>query len=714
MGCTCETCKRSVLIEDFDMDIEAKEELVIALAGNPNVGKSTVFNALTGLKQHTGNWPGKTVSNARGVYKHKDKKFILVDLPGTYSLLANSVEEQVARDFICFGKPDTTIVVADATCLERNLNIVLQVMELTDNVVLCVNLLDEAKRKGIDVDIKKLEEELGIPVVGTCARKGEGLEKLMDKVYNVALKIETFTSKKITYSLNIENEIEKIVFKLKDILDDKIDLRWVALRIIEGDKTIIDSIYRYMYKEKDVDYKLEQLSKLINEVNVENSYKFRDDMVSNIYNQAEQIVKNVVKKNNDDKIDWDKKLDDILTSKITGYPIMFILLGLVFWVTVSGANIPSAIIADFLFRIEGKITELFINLNAPKWLHGILVLGMYRTLAWVISVMLPPMAIFFPCFTLLEDLGYLPRVAFNLDRLFKKAGTHGKQSLTMSMGFGCNAAGIVACRIIESPRERLIAMITNNFVPCNGRFPTLIAIASIFVGSAFASKNSTLVAAFFVSILVLFGIVITLIVSWVLSKTILKGVPSSFTLELPPYRKPQIGRIIYTSIIDRTIFVLGRAIVVAAPAGFITWIFANVIIADKSILAHMASFLQPFGNSIGLDGFILVAFILGFPANEIVIPILIMSYMSEGAMLELDSLSAMKDLFIANGWTFLTALNVMLFSLLHFPCGTTLWTIKKESGSVKWTVFAALMPTLVAISVCFITTQISKLILAFH
>ncbi|SHJ47225.1 nucleoside recognition domain-containing protein [Tepidibacter formicigenes] len=456
--------------------------------------------------------------------------------------------------------------------------------------------------------------------------------------------------------------------------------------------------------------KVSELSNLINETNIENRHKIRDDMVGNIYNQAEEIAKKVVTRNKDKKVDWDKKLDDILTSKVTGYPIMFIMLGLVFWVTVAGANVPSTIIAQFLFGIEERLTELFISLNAPKWLHGILVLGMYRTLAWVISVMLPPMAIFFPCFTLLEDLGYLPRVAFNLDRLFKKAGAHGKQSLTMSMGFGCNAAGIIACRIIESPRERLIAMITNNFVPCNGRFPTLIAIASIFVGGAFASKYSTLVASFFVSILVLFGILITLITSLTLSKTVLKGVPSSFTLELPPYRKPQILRTLYTSIIDRTIFVLGRAIVVAAPAGLITWIFANIIVGDQSILVHMASFLQPFGKSIGLDGFILVAFILGLPANEIVIPILIMSYMAEGYMLELDSLSAMKDLFIANGWTFLTALNVMLFSLLHFPCGTTLWTIRKESGSIKWTLFAALMPSAVAICICFITTQIARIL----
>lgn len=452
------------------------------------------------------------------------------------------------------------------------------------------------------------------------------------------------------------------------------------------------------------------LVSLQKQLNKENQQWFRDTMVSSIYAQAEDIAKKVVHKNHHTKYTWDNKLDDILTSKYTGYPIMFLLLGLVFWITVTGANIPSSLLADLLFGIEERLTALFMAANAPSWLHGVLVLGMYRTLAWVVSVMLPPMAIFFPCFTLLEDLGYLPRIAFNLDKLFKKAGTHGKQSLTMSMGFGCNAAGVIACRIIDSPRERLIAMLTNNFVPCNGRFPTLIIIASIFVGGAVASQYSTIIASLFVSLLVLLGIAITLIVSWGLSKTLLKGVPSSFTLELPPYRKPQVGRILYRSLIDRTLFVLGRAVVVAAPAGFVTWILANVFIGDQSILAHGASLLQPFAHLIGLDGFILMAFILGLPANEIVLPILVMSYMAEGAMLELDSLTAMKELLIANGWTWLTALNLMLFSLLHFPCGTTLWTIRKECGSMKWTLFSALMPTTIAIVVCFLITQVVKLI----
>ncbi|WP_331488057.1 nucleoside recognition domain-containing protein [Caminicella sporogenes] len=459
----------------------------------------------------------------------------------------------------------------------------------------------------------------------------------------------------------------------------------------------------YMINQKVGEYeKLLQIFQIAE--NMQDS-RLSDSIIKDIYSNAKAIAKKVVTQKNQNRLEFDKKVDDLLTSKIFGFPIMLLMLGIVFWITIVGANYPSTILAKLLFGIEEKLSIFFIAVKVPNWLHDILILGMYRTLAWVVSVMLPPMAIFFPLFTLLEDLGYLPRVAFNLDKLFKKAGAHGKQALTMCMGFGCNAAGVTACRIIESPRERLIAILTNNFVPCNGRFPTLIALATIFIGKNVASKFSSILAALFVSLLVVFGIAITLVISKILTKTILKGIPSSFTLELPPYRKPQIGRIIYTSFIDRTIFVLSRAVVVAAPAGLIIWILANIKIGNINILNHIAAFIDPFAREIGLDGFILMAFIVGLPANEIVIPIIIMSYMSQGAMLELDSLTEMKKLFIENGWNWLTALNVMLFSLLHFPCGTTLWTIKKETGSIKWSILAVLIPTFTAIAVCFIVTK---------
>lgn len=455
------------------------------------------------------------------------------------------------------------------------------------------------------------------------------------------------------------------------------------------------------------DTQFQQIARTARDLTPKNHLKLRDRIVANIYEQAEGIANKVVKKEQV-KQNWDQKIDDLLTSKFAGFPIMILLLGFIFWLTVKGANYPSQMLATGLFWLEERLTELCMYINTPVWLHGVFVLGMYRTFAWVVSVMLPPMAIFFPLFTLFEDLGYLPRVAFNLDRLFKKAGAHGKQSLTMSMGFGCNAAGIIACRIIESPRERLIAMLTNNFVPCNGRFPTLIIIASIFMGGLSVHYSSLLATGVVVG-LVLFGIIITLLVSWFLSQTMLKGIPSSFTLELPPYRKPQIGKILIRSLLDRTIFVLGRAIVVAVPAGIVIWILANTYIGDSSIITHVAGWLDPFGRLIGLDGIILMAFILGLPANEIVLPIMFMSYLTTGAMLELESLEAIKQLFVANGWTWLTALNVMLFSLLHFPCGTTLWTMRKESKSTKWTIMGAIIPTVVAIIICFLTAQITRL-----
>lgn len=430
-----------------------------------------------------------------------------------------------------------------------------------------------------------------------------------------------------------------------------------------------------------------------------------DRMVNTLYQQAEIISRKVVSTPKDKKLDFDKKLDQILTSKIFGYPIMLLMLGVVFWITLTGAQYPADVLYTFFFWGEERLTELFFYFGSPDWLHGFLVLGIYRGLAWVVAVMLPPMAIFFPLFTLLEDSGYLPRVAFNMDRIMRKAGAHGKQSLTMSMGFGCNAAGIIACRIIDTPRERLIAILTNNFVPCNGRFPLLIAMASIFIGGALTTTYSNIAAVLAVVGMVLIGIAATLIVSWFLSKTLLKGIPSSFALELPPYRKPLVGQVIIRSVFDRTIFVLMRAVRVAAPAGAIVWIFANTYAGDMSLLAHTANFLDPFARLMGLDGMILLAFILGLPANEIVLPIIIMGYLAEGAMLDFDSVLALKDLLIDNGWTLMTALSVMLFSLLHYPCGTTLLTIRKETQSWKWTFLAALIPLFVGIVVLIALNQ---------
>jgi len=711
VGLTSQSTGIGALKEMLDIQLNSPDDIIVALAGNPNTGKSTVFNSLTGLNQHTGNWTGKTVTTAQGYYKYKNKNFVLVDLPGTYSLLSNSAEEEIARDFICFAKPHATVVVADATCLERNLNLVLQILEITDKVVLCVNLMDEARRKKIHVDLNKLSKILGIPVVGTSARSGEGLKDLMEAVYNVSQNQIKTKPIKIRYNDSIESTIVSIENAIKGLIDDRISSRWISLKLMDEDKSILDSIDKYLglnlTKEAGDIYR-----SAINDSEM-GKYRFsnlRDQIVTNIVKLAENISQQVIHIENKNYNRLDKKIDDILTSKLFGIPVMIALLGLVFWITIVGANFPSEALANLLFGIEDKLTELFMAYNLPSWLHGVLVLGVYRTLAWVVSVMLPPMAIFFPLFTLLEDLGYLPRVAFNLDNFFKKACAHGKQALTMCMGFGCNAAGVIGCRIIDSPRERLIATITNNFVPCNGRFPTLITITTIFIAGAAKGALQTIIAALTITGIIVLGVLMTLLVSKILSKTILKGLPSSFALELPPYRKPQIGRIIVRSIFDRTIFVLSRAVMVAAPAGLVIWSMANIHIGEGSLLDYGASFLNPFARLLGMDGYILMAFILGLPANEIVMPIIIMSYMASGVMIELESIEALRNLLISNGWTCLTAINVMLFSLMHFPCGTTLLTIRKETKSWKWTFISFLVPTITGIVITFTVTQTVRLL----
>lgn len=694
MGLTYKNCKIKSLKDSFN--IERKEDsYIVALAGNPNTGKSTVFNYLTGLKQHTGNWPGKTVSTARGEFNYNNINYDLIDLPGTYSLFALSQEEIVARDFICFGDVDAVIVVCDATCLERNLNLVFQVLELTDKVVLCINLIDEAEKKSIKIDRQKLEDLLGIPVVLTSAKNKIGMEELQDKLQQIVLKETSSYKNLIKYDDDIENLVDSFKEELESTFP-QINPRWLGLRLLDGDESLFSSLKKYI--EGDFSSTLEDIKSKIPQ-NIDKK-KIRDYFSKINYDYASKLFEaSVSTKNN--KEDFDDKIDSIVTSKHFAIPIMLIMLSVILWITICGANYPSELLSKALFSIEPGMYNFLMNLNLPIWICNMIVFGLYKTFAWVVSVMLPPMAIFFPLFTFLEDLGYLPRIAFNLDHLFKKCKTHGKQCLTMCMGFGCNACGVIGCRIIDSPRERLIAILTNTFMPCNGRFPTLIAISTIFFTSAISnSVLSNISTAICVTLIVLIGVMITLLVSYLLSRTILKGESSTFTLELCPYRVPNIGRIIYTSIIDRTLFVLSRAVVVAIPAGVLTWILANTYIGDATILNHIALFLDPIGKFIGLDGFILLAFILGMPANEIVIPILIMSYMATGSMTDYTSLQELGDLLVSHGWTYLTALNLMLFSLLHWPCTTTLLTIKKETKSTKWTALGFIIPTSIAFLVC--------------
>lgn len=699
MGLTAQSSKLSSMTDVFH--IEKKDnQYVVALAGNPNTGKSTVFNYLTGLKQHTGNWPGKTVVSARGEFSHNGKDYVMIDLPGSYSLFTSSKDEEVSRDFLSIGSYDAAVVVCDATCLERNLNLVFQVSELAEKVILCINLIDEAKKKNIVIDREGLEKELNIPVVLTSARNGTGMDELkrtIEKEISPGAKKHTAI---VTYNDEIEEKVREISVYLDEL--NISNTRWTALRLLDSSSEIF-SLEKKRHLSK---FQAEQLKSL---------FKLQDDKITREkiseenYDYANNLKQKYVTEDTK-KINKDKKIDDIITSKYFGMPIMLAMLGLIFWITIQGANIPSKILSDILFGFQIKLSQWFVIQGIPDFIRGILIDGAYRTLAWVVSVMLPPMAIFFPLFTLLEDLGYLPRVAFNLDHYFKKSCAHGKQSLCMCMGLGCNAAGVVGCRIIDSPRERLIAVLTNNFMPCNGRFPTLIAISSAFFAMTASSFLNGLIPALFVTFMVLVGIWMTLTTSLILSKTLLKGVPSTFTLELPPYRMPQFGRILYTSVVDRTVFVLSRAAVIAVPAGAATWILANVYAGETSLLVHAANFLDQFAVMFGLDGIILMAFIVGIPANEIVLPVMLMAYLSTGTLTEYESVGFLRNILVQNGWTPLTALNVMLFSLLHWPCSTTLWTIKKETGSLRWTAASLLIPTAAAFAVCFVTASIYRLL----
>ena len=637
----------------------------IALIGNPNVGKSTLFNELTNLHQHTGNWSGKTVGVAVG----KHKNLTIYDLPGTYSLIPHSKEEEITSDFIIKGNYDIALIVCDATMLERNLNLVIQTLEVTNKAVLCLNMADELKEKGITIDTDKLSSILGIPVVLISAKKKKGINELVNT-------INTFKSKdtlKIEYIKEIEDSIKSISAKS----------RFDAIKkIISNDNYLVNN------------YLLD--------VNI----KPLDSIMKSIYDKCHEITDIVVKK---DKMNRVSKLDRIITNKLTGIPIMLLMVIAILYISIVGANYPSSMLFNFFTWLKPIINNFLINIHIPKVMTDLLVNGVYQVLTWVVAVMLPPMAIFFPLFTLLEDFGILPRIAFNLDGYFEKSNACGKQALTMCMGFGCNSVGVTNARIIDSKRERLIAILTNSFIPCNGRFPSLISIISMFFIIESKLFNS-LLSVTILTLLILLSIFVTLIISKILSKTILKGIPSFFTIELPPYRKPSIIKVIIRSIFDRTLFVLGRAVVVAIPAGIIIWLCANISVDGNSLISIFSNFLNPVGVFLGMDGIILLAFILGFPANEIVIPIMMMGYLSNSHLVDISSINTMKTILLTNGWTIKTALCTLVFILFHFPCSTTILTIKKETNSIKWTIISFILPLLIGIILCLMINLVFNLI----
>ena len=634
--------------ESATVELEAeppRAPMTVAFAGNPNVGKSTLFNRLTGLRQHTGNWPGKTVAVAEGRCRGAARDYLLRDLPGTYSLSARSEEERIARDWLRGGKAEAAVVVCDACSLERNLILALQVAELCPRTLLCVNMLDEAEKRGLTLDLKKLEARLGLPVIGLSAHRRDSRRLLLAALDRLAE--------------GPEPEPFRVDYPEGAALPLRPDAEGG-----EGEDRCAEALCR----------------------------------------AAERLCEGVCRpRYADDR--RDRRIDRALTGRVFAWPLILALLALVLWLSIVGAEAPSRWLSVRLLALEGRMSALLAALGAPAWLRGLLCEGAWRVTARVVSVMMPPMAIFFPLFSLLEEAGVLPRVAYDLDRPFARCGSCGRQSLCMMMGLGCNAAGVTGCRILAGERERLIAALTNALVPCNGRFPTLIALSTLFFAGRGA--GSSLLAALWIAGLLLLSLGVSLAATALLSRTLLPGRPSPLLLELPPYRMPQLGKVLVRSLLDRTLFVLGRAAAVAAPAGALLWLLGRG--GSGSLLTRAAAFLDPAALPLGLDGAILLGFLLGLPANEIVLPVILMIYGAAGSLTAPETAAELGALLAAQGWTAWTAAAVMLFSLFHWPCSTTLLTIRKETGRWRWAGVAALLPTVCGVICCLLLRLIRLL-----
>lgn len=671
------------------------------LVGNPNVGKSTVFNALTGLQQHTGNWCGKTIAGAEGQCRF-DPTVHLIDTPGTYSLLSQTAEECAARDVICLTPHDAILCICDATCLERGLVLALQLLEMHAHVVLCVNLLDEARKKRISVDFDRLSNRLHIPVIGITARKTKSIFPLLP-----AARTQTQAQPESESLLRYPQPIEKALAAVADIIKPHLpehamlSARWLALQLLRENTPLPDDVQTVLTQHIPNLHTIVADTRANLEAHGISPAELETVLAETAVGKAAELARETVSIP-ENASQTERRIDHLLLESIWRYPITICALLLIFWLTISAANLPSAWLASAFAWLCRAAHGLCDAVGCPAWLSGALIDGALHGTGWVVSVMLPPMAIFFPLFTLLEDSGLLPRFAYAADPCFANCKACGKQALTMAMSFGCNAVGVTECRIIHSSRERRIAVLTAAFVPCNGRFPTLLAIATIFsTHGSFASLQ----AAAILTGLVILSVGVSMGISWLLGSTWLRGEPSAFVLELPPYRCPQIGTVLLRSLMDRTLKVLGRAVIVAAPMSLVIWILANVQAESASLLTHISSALDPIGQAIGLDGVMFLAYILGFPANEIVLPVAVTAYLGNGVLTDYGSLDALHTLLTAHGWTMQTAISCLLFTLFHAPCATTLMTVYQETHSLRDTLIAWLLPTTVGLLLCGLVAQ---------
>ncbi len=662
-----------------------KENKLILLSGYPNTGKTTIFNLLTKKYKYTNNLCGRKLNTKIGKIKN-NKEYIIVDLPGVYSLLSMNDEEVLTRDTILFDNAYKNVIVVDSCFLERNLNLVLQMLEINKKIILCLNFIDELDSKNIEIDKEKLSTLLDLPVIMCSAKNKIGIDDLINN-FDV--------EKSSSYSINYGKKVEEILNKFIPLIGldaiYNINKRFIALKLLEGDKSIVKSIYiRY-----GVDILSKEVNEFLRDINFE---EMRRIIAIEVNNESKRISLEVIKYLNKDINQTSRKIDKIITSKRWGIPLFLLIFTIILYLTIVLTSYFSQFL-NFIFHfIENKLYEIFIYLKVVKYIYNPLLFSIFKSVGYIISIMLLPMVIFFALFSLGEECGFLSRIAFNFDKMFKCFKSHGKHALTTCMGFGCNACSVIQTRMIDSPRDKIIAAITNNFIPCSGKLPMLISIITIFFVS---EKNSNILVALILITLMTFGILISLIVSKILATTLLKGVTSYFTLELSPYRKPNIINVIKRSVMDKTFFILKRVIKVALLGGLVIWLFANINISNLSLLNHISNFLDPFAKLIGLDGFILFAFILALPATEMVLPLILMGYLSTKTTNEISNIIELKKVLVNNGWDIIKAISVCLFSLMHFPCMTTLITIKKEIG-LKWSIISFIIPTAIGISILFV------------